>query len=66
MAAVFAEENRFHTDLLPGRFQIADPIMTRECFDQRLTNPDETLLVAVKGERIVGVLYLLNKPGACS
>jgi ribosomal protein S18 acetylase RimI-like enzyme len=58
VGAVFAEENQFHTDLLPDRFQIAKPIMTHEWFDAILENNAQALFVAEHGEKIVGVLLI--------
>jgi adenine phosphoribosyltransferase len=56
IGAVFAEENAFHTDLLPDRFQIAEPIMTHAWFDAILEDENQALLVAERREEIVGVL----------
>jgi len=58
VGAVFAEENRFHTGLLPDRFQIAKPIMTHGWFDAILENDAQALFVAEHSEEIVGVLLI--------
>ena len=58
VAKVFADENRFHAALLPGRFQIAEPIITREWFDEILTNARKALLVAERVREIVGVVLV--------
>lgn len=55
---VFAEENRFHAELLPELFQVADPIMTPEWFESVLSNPVQGLLVARVAGQVVGVLLL--------
>ena len=55
---VFAEENRFHAALLPEHFQIAEPIMTREWFDEILTNARKALLVAERAREIVGAVLI--------
>ncbi|MCP4415030.1 MAG: GNAT family N-acetyltransferase [Chloroflexi bacterium] len=52
---IFAEENRFHAELVPEIIQIADPIMTQEWFDDVLNNPSKTLFVAEMGTGVVGV-----------
>ena len=43
---IFLEELQFHADLLPDRFQVAEPIMTLAWYDEILQNPEKTLLVA--------------------
>jgi ribosomal protein S18 acetylase RimI-like enzyme len=58
VAKVFADENRFHAALLPERFQIAEPIMTHEWFDEILTNPHKALLVAECAREIVGLVLV--------
>ena len=58
---VFAEELEHHIDLLPGRFQMADPIMTSKWYDELLFNPDKTLLVAEMGEKIAGLVLIQLK-----
>jgi ribosomal protein S18 acetylase RimI-like enzyme len=55
---LFAEENRFHAGLLPGRFQVAEPIMTREWFNAVLSSPVQTLFVARAAGQVVGLLLL--------
>jgi len=52
---IFAEENRFHAELVPEIIQIADPIMTQEWFDDVLNDPSKTLFVAEMGTDVVGV-----------
>ena len=56
---VFADENRFHADLLPDRFRVADPIMTREWFNEIISNADKALFVAEFENRLIG-LVLVN------
>ena len=45
VGAIFADKNRFHAELLPGRFRIADPIMTREWFNEIISNAGKALFV---------------------
>jgi ribosomal protein S18 acetylase RimI-like enzyme len=54
---VFAGENRFHAQLLPGMFKIADPLVTHEWYDEILSNPHKALFVA-ELENIIAVLLL--------
>jgi ribosomal protein S18 acetylase RimI-like enzyme len=58
VGAVFLEELTYHAGLLPDRFQIADPIMTREWFDEILANANKTIIVAELDETIVGLVQL--------
>ncbi|HEY9648943.1 MAG TPA: GNAT family N-acetyltransferase [Chroococcidiopsis sp.] len=64
VSAILAETNRFHTALLPDRFQIAVPIMTVEWFDDMLHDPSMTMFVALTDGSIVGLLLMecLNTP----
>ncbi len=52
---IFAEENRFHAELMPEIIQVANPIMTQKWFDDVLNDPDKTLFVAKMGKDVVGV-----------
>ncbi|HEY9645486.1 MAG TPA: hypothetical protein V6C88_03900, partial [Chroococcidiopsis sp.] len=64
VSAILAQTNRFHTALLPDRFQIAVPIMTVEWFDDMLHDPTMTMFVALIDGSIVGLLLMecLNTP----
>lgn len=53
---IFAEENKFHAQLMPEIFQIADPIMTPEWFDDVLKNPNTALFLAEIEDNGVGVV----------
>lgn len=55
---VFGEENRFHANLLPEIFEVAEPIMTPEWYEALLSDPDQTLYVAELEHEIVGLLLL--------
>ncbi len=55
---IFAEENRFHVELVPEIIQIADPIMTQEWFDDLLHDPDKRLFVAEKAKDVVGAAFV--------
>jgi hypothetical protein len=46
LAVSLAEENRYHAELMPEIFQVADPIMTPEWFGEVLKNPHQALFVA--------------------
>jgi len=58
---IFAEDNQFHTALLPEQFRIAKPIITHEWFDEILANPHKALLVAVHNHEIDGALLITIK-----
>jgi ribosomal protein S18 acetylase RimI-like enzyme len=58
IARLFAEENRFHAELLPGRFQVVDPIITHEWLEAVLSSSLKTLFVARAAGQVVGVLLL--------
>lgn len=58
---VSSEANRFHAELMPEVFQVADPIMTREWFDEVLNDPDAALFVAELDGEVVGVALVEQK-----
>lgn len=58
ISRLFVEENRFHAELLPGRFQVVEPIMTHEWFNAVLSSPARTLFVARNAGQVMGVLLL--------
>jgi len=58
---IFAEENRFHADLVPEIIQVAEPIMTHDWFSKVLNNSDETLFVATTKENIIGLALVALK-----
>ena len=55
---VFREELQFHSALLPDRFQVANPVMTLDWFQEVLDNPQKALFVAEVDRVIVGALLL--------
>jgi GNAT superfamily N-acetyltransferase len=55
---VFSEENRFHAELLPDRFQVADPIMEHDWYDAIIANPQKALLAAELDGAIIGVVLI--------
>jgi ribosomal protein S18 acetylase RimI-like enzyme len=57
---VFASELAYHVDLLPDRFQMVEPVMSRPWFDALLAQPDATLQVAVVSGAVVGVILLIE------
>jgi ribosomal protein S18 acetylase RimI-like enzyme len=58
VSIIFADENAFHSQLLPERFQIADPIMTPDWFNKILTHEDKALLVAELDHRLLGLVLI--------
>ncbi len=58
VSIVFADENAFHSQLLPERFQITDPIMTPDWFKKILTNENKALLVAELDHKLVGLVLI--------
>lgn len=58
VGAIFFEELQFHADLLPVRFQVAEPLMTQAWYEEILQNPEKLLLVAEENGRILGQVLL--------
>jgi ribosomal protein S18 acetylase RimI-like enzyme len=58
VAELFMEELTFHAGLLPDRFQIADPIMTREWFNEILADTTKMIIVATMNRKIIGLVQL--------
>ncbi|MGD2078394.1 MAG: GNAT family N-acetyltransferase [Chloroflexota bacterium] len=57
---VFADELAHHVALLPERFQMADPIMSRRWFRDVLNEANKTLQLAVVDGRVVGLVLLIE------
>lgn len=57
---VFADELAHHAALLPHRFQVTEPVMTRPWFFDVLAHPNKALRVAVVDGRLVGLILLLE------
>jgi ribosomal protein S18 acetylase RimI-like enzyme len=55
---VFSEENRYHSEIVPGVIQVAEPIMTQEWYSAVLDNPDRSLWVAQVDEAVIGVVLV--------
>ena len=55
---IFAEENRYHVELLPERFRVVEPIITHEWFASVLSTSTQALFVAEVDGQAVGVLLL--------
>ena len=55
---IFADELKFHINLLPDRFQIADPIMTKEWFREIINNANKNLLVAEQNGELIGLIQI--------
>ena len=51
----FSGENKFHVELMPEIFQVADPIITSEWYESVLSDPDQMLFAAVIGKDVLGV-----------
>ena len=64
VSVIFADENAFHSQLLPDRFQIANPIMSRDWFNNIFTNENKALLVAESDGVLIGLVLinLMNAP----
>ncbi len=58
VGAIFLEELQFHADLLPDRFQVAEPMMTLAWFEEILQNPEKVLMVAEENGRLLGQILL--------
>jgi ribosomal protein S18 acetylase RimI-like enzyme len=58
VTSVFAEENCFHAQLLPERFQVVQPIVSQEWYDRVMSDPNRCLFVAELGDEIAGVMLL--------
>lgn len=58
---VSSEANRFHAELMPEIFQVADPIMTPDWFDEVLNDAHATLFVAELDGEVVGVALVEQK-----
>jgi len=61
---VFTDELSFHSQLLPDRLQLIEPIMTLEWYQEKLANPTMALLVAELEGQVVGValVQLMSNP----
>lgn len=57
---IFVSELAHHVSLLPHRFQLAEPVMSRQWFEDVLTQPDKTLNVALIDGSVVGLILLIE------
>ena len=57
---LFSGQLTHHVALLPDRFQSADPVMTRQWFDEVLANSNRTLYVAEVTGIIAGLILLVE------
>ncbi len=64
VSKIFAEENRFHAELVPHAIRVAEPVMTRAWFEGVLADPAQALLVAQLGAEVAGVLLAALRTGA--
>ncbi len=58
IAKIFNEELKHQINLLPERFQFADPTFTVEWYHNLMKNPAKLLLVVDLGGNVVGLLLL--------
>ncbi len=59
---LFTEELSHHIDMVPERFQLADPIITSDWYLELLGNPTKSLFTAEMDGRVVGLLLIsLNR-----
>jgi ribosomal protein S18 acetylase RimI-like enzyme len=58
---IFAQENRFHAELVPEIVQVLDPIMTEAWFARLLAKLKHVLLLGVKDDEVVGLVWLSER-----
>lgn len=58
VSAVFRDELSFHTGLLPDRFQLVEPVISREHFNEIVQNSDKEIIVAILESDMVGALQI--------
>ena len=56
VSRIFAEENRFHAELVPHAIRMAEPVMSHEWLEEVLADPAQALFVAQLGAEVAGVL----------
>ena len=64
VAMIFAEENRFHAELVPHAIRVAEPVMTHAWYEGVLADPAQALFVARLGAEIAGVLLAALRTSA--
>jgi ribosomal protein S18 acetylase RimI-like enzyme len=64
LSALFAEENRFHAQLVPAYVQVTSPVLTREELRAFLDSPTDRLFVCEDGVDLLGavIVSLQNSP----
>ena len=62
IAELFTDELNYHIVLLPDRFQYAEPVISKEWYQELLNNPSKSLFVAERDGLVIGLLYLIMKP----
>ena len=55
---IFAQENRFHAELVPEVIQVLDPIMSEAWFAKLLAIPEQTLMLGEANDEVVGLVWL--------
>ena len=55
---IFAQENRFHSELVPEVIQVLDPIMSEAWFAKLLAIPEQTLMLGETNDEVVGLVWL--------
>ena len=58
---IFAQENRFHAELVPEVIQVLEPIMSEEWFARLLAKPEHTLLLGIVNDKAVGLVWLSER-----
>lgn len=58
LSALFAEENRFHAQLVPAYIQITSPVLTREELQAFLGSPTDRLFVCEDGDKLLGAVIV--------
>ena len=64
VSRIFAEENRFHAELVPHAIRVAEPVMTWAWFEAVLADPAQALFVAQLGAKVAGVLLAALRTSA--
>jgi ribosomal protein S18 acetylase RimI-like enzyme len=58
---IFAQENRFHAELVPEIIQVLEPIMDEKWFADLLAGPEQILLLGELNGEVVGLVCLSER-----
>jgi ribosomal protein S18 acetylase RimI-like enzyme len=58
LVALFAEENRFHAELVPDYIQVTDDILTRDELHEFITDEDSHIFVCETESQVVGAVIV--------